>query len=153
MKSFVYLIFVFSSVLFGCGSNNESNNANLIESSSSANNPKGNKDQPVLTFEHDHWDFKNMIEGEVVEHDFTFKNTGGKALLISDVQASCGCTIPEWPRQPIRPGEEGKIKIRFNSNGKADLVEKHVTIISNASEVKKELYFKAFVKKKAEEEN
>jgi hypothetical protein len=71
-------------------------------------------------------------------------------LLISDVQASCGCTIPEWPREPIATGQEGTIKLQFNSNGKSENINKDVTIFSNANPIKKKLTFTAYVKKKPE---
>lgn len=145
------LVITIAGVLFSCGNNTKSSDANIIESSSTADNPGGQGGEPVMTFDHDMWDFGNMTEGEVVEHDYTFKNTGGRPLLISDVQATCGCTIPEWPREPIRPGQEGKIKIQFNSAGKSENIDKHVTIFSNAKDVKKELNFKAYVKKKPEQ--
>lgn len=151
MKTKLYiLVITVASVMFSCGTSTESSDANIIESSSTADNPNGKGQEPLMTFDHDTWDFGNMTEGEVVEHDFSFKNTGGKPLLISDVQATCGCTIPEWPREPIRPGQEGIIKIRFNSAGKSENIDKHVTIFSNANPVKKELGFKAYVKKKPE---
>jgi len=148
--NFIVYLFVLSSALFSCNGGKKTADANIIESSSTANNPKGNGKAPVLTFEHETWDFGIITEGEEVEHTFGFKNTGNKALLISDVQASCGCTIPVWPREPIAPNQESEIKIRFNSTGKHESINKDVTIFSNTNPIKKKLSFKAFVKAKSE---
>ncbi len=129
MKSNLFaLILITSLFLFGCGSQTNSADVNLIESSSTADNPNGSGKDPEITFEKDSWDFGMMTDGEVVEHEYSFVNTGGKTLLISDVKASCGCTVPEWPKAPIKPGKGGIIKVSFNSAGKADKVEKTVTI-------------------------
>jgi hypothetical protein len=145
-----FFVLVLTSILFSCGNGASSSDTNLIESSSTADNPEGNGKEPIITFEHETWDFGTIIEGEVVEHSYTFKNTGTKPLLISDVQASCGCTIPEWPREPIATGQEGTIKLQFNSNGKSENINKDVTIFSNANPIKKKLTFTAYVKKKPE---
>ena len=145
-----FFVLVLTSILFSCGNGASSSDTNLIESSSTADNPEGNGKEPIITFEHETWDFGTIIEGEVVEHSYTFKNTGTKPLLISDVQASCGCTIPEWPREPIATGQEGTIKLQFNSNGKSENINKDVTIFSNANPIKNKLTFTAYVKKKPE---
>ena len=145
-----FLVIVLVGFLLSCNSGNNSSDTKIIESSSTADNPKGSSKVPVMTFEHETWDFGNLMDGEVVEHEYGFKNTGTKALLISDVQASCGCTIPEWPREPIAPGQESVIKVRFNSTGKHENINKDVTIIANTNPVKKKLTFKAYVKSKPE---
>ncbi len=151
MKNTFYLsLIILSTSLCSCNNQATSSDSTLIETSSTASNPLGKGEDPILTFEHETWNFGTMSEGEVVEHEFSFKNTGKKPLLISDVQATCGCTIPEWPREPIRAGQEGVIKIRFNSAGKHESINKDVTIFSNATPIKKQLTFTAFVNKKPE---
>ncbi|OSZ80039.1 hypothetical protein CAP36_01885 [Chitinophagaceae bacterium IBVUCB2] len=60
-------------------------------------------------------DLGKVKKGETVEVSFRFKNTGNKQLVIADVSAGCGCTIPEKPQQPFAPGEEGVIKAKFES--------------------------------------
>ena len=62
---------------------------------------------------------------------FRFRNVGQSNLIISSAQGSCGCTVPEWPKEPIKPGEEGKINIIFNSTGKQGLQNKTITLIAN----------------------
>lgn len=78
------------------------------------------------------YDFGTIKEGEKAEFSFRFKNTGTKPLIIESASASCGCTVPEKPEQPIKPGEIGFIKVVFNSKGKVGPNTKNVTVISNA---------------------
>ena len=73
---------------------------------------------PIIAFEEKLHDFGTIKDGDVVEHIFTFVNDGEAPLIISDAKATCGCTVPEWPRQPIAVGETGEIKVRFNSKNK-----------------------------------
>ena len=78
------------------------------------------------------YDFGKVKQGELVTHSFTFKNTGSKPLVVQDAHASCGCTVPEKPEQPIKPGETGIIKVVFNTKDKSDHQEKIITVNSNA---------------------
>jgi hypothetical protein len=90
------------------------------------------KDGPIITFTEKAFDFGDITQGETVEHVFVFKNTGKKPLILTNVQTTCGCTAPQWPKEPIAPGKTGEIKVRFNSTGKIGLQNKPVTILSNA---------------------
>ena len=87
---------------------------------------------PTIAFAEEFHDFGEVQEGEVVEHTFTFTNEGEGPLIISNAQGSCGCTVPDWPRQPIAPGQKGQIKVSFNSTGRAGRQDKHVTLTTNA---------------------
>ena len=116
--------------------------AGAIETDESTNK------EPVISFDKKIWDFGTITDGEVVEHTFRFTNTGTNDLIISNASASCGCTIPEWPKEPIAPGEKGEIKVEFNSNGKKDMVTKDITILANTNPVKTILQIKVFVEKK-----
>lgn len=78
------------------------------------------------------YNFGTVAEGAVVEFSFRFKNTGAKPLIISNASASCGCTVPEKPEAPIKTGEIGVIKVKFDSNGRAGTAYKTVTVLSNA---------------------
>lgn len=86
---------------------------------------------PVISYDTDHHDFGRVTEGEKVSYSFHFRNTGNADLLIRHAQASCGCTVPEWPKDPVPPGADGIITVTFNSEGKSGLFNKSVTIISN----------------------
>ena len=87
---------------------------------------------PRITFEESTFDFGDIHQGDKVEHTFVFENTGTEPLIITNVQTTCGCTVPKWPREPIPPGQEGQIIVRFDSTGKLNKVNKVVKIISNA---------------------
>jgi hypothetical protein len=89
---------------------------------------------PVITWEESAHDFGDVVQGDKVEHTFKFRNTGNEALLLTNVQVTCGCTTPKgWARDPIPPGKSGELTIAFNSLGKFGKQNKVVTIISNAS--------------------
>ncbi len=75
-----------------------------------------NQDNPaVLTFEETVYDFGKLVQGDKVTYEFKFTNTGKSRLIIVDAKADCGCTVPEWPKEPIEPGASGVIKVVFNS--------------------------------------
>lgn len=84
------------------------------------------------SFDEVNYNFGKIKEGESVTHSFTFTNTGSAPLIITSATATCGCTVPEYPAQPIKPGEKGTIKVVFNSRGKMGKQDKVVTILSNA---------------------
>jgi hypothetical protein len=92
------------------------------------------KDGPVITFEKKAHDFGDIVQGEKVEHTFSFTNTGSEPLIITNVQVTCGCTTPKgWPRDPIPPGQSGEITVGFSSSGKIGRQHKPITVISNAT--------------------
>ena len=90
-----------------------------------------NPDAPVMTFAETEYDFGSVATGAVVKHTFEFTNTGKTPLLIDNAQASCGCTVPQWPKEPVAPGAKGKIDVEFNSAGKMGVQNKTVTITAN----------------------
>lgn len=88
---------------------------------------------PIIAFAEETYDFGDIQQGDKVEHVFEFENTGNEPLIITNVQTTCGCTAPEWPRDPVAPGQSGKIKVVFNSAGKMGMQNKVITIVSNAA--------------------
>lgn len=84
-------------------------------------------------FEEIEYDFGTINEGKVVEHEFEFTNVGQAPLVISSVQASCGCTSPDWTKTPVKPGEKGFVKVVFNSAAKAGVQSPTVSIQANTS--------------------
>jgi hypothetical protein len=83
----------------------------------------------------------NVMEGTVVNVQFRFKNTGNKMLVITDVAASCGCTVPEKPEKPIAPGAEGVIKATFDSKNRIGTNHKVITVILNTENRTQQLVF------------
>jgi len=104
--------------------------SNLVANSASANG-KINSDLPEIKFEEEEYDFGKITQGEKVSHSFRFKNIGDRNLIISGASGSCGCTVPEWPKEPVKPGAEGRLNVVFNSEGKSGYQEKTVTVITN----------------------
>ena len=90
------------------------------------------EDAPIITWDEDVYSFGEIEEGEEVNHVFTFTNTGKSPLIIADVKASCGCTTPEFTKEPIKPGESGKITVVFNSAGQRGKQQKIISVMSNA---------------------
>lgn len=88
-------------------------------------------DQPVFKFESEEHDFGIIEEGTVVTHEFVFTNSGKAPLVITNAQGSCGCTVPEYPRDPVMPGQKGVIKVSFDSSNRAGRQDKTVTLTAN----------------------
>jgi hypothetical protein len=87
---------------------------------------------PKVAFAESMFDFGDINQGDKVEHIFEFENIGNEALILSDVRTTCGCTAPEWPKEPIAPGATASVKVVFNSSGKMGIQNKVITVMSNA---------------------
>jgi Protein of unknown function (DUF1573) len=92
---------------------------------------KSNLPETTMTFEHDEHDFGNIKDGDKVDYIFNFTNSGKNDLQITNAVGSCGCTVPEYPKELVKPGASGKIKVSFNSAGKSGKQEKSVTLTAN----------------------
>jgi hypothetical protein len=124
--------------------------ANPTTPSAPADEVKPEGPLPVFEFETMDHDFGTINEGDVVDFTYKFKNTGDAPLIIQEAQGSCGCTVPNWPKDPIAPGATGEITAKFNSKGKQDLQNKTVTVTANTFPKRTVLKFKAIVKAGAE---
>tara|TARA_B100000575_G_C23074364_1_gene618814 strand:- start:28 stop:435 length:408 start_codon:yes stop_codon:yes gene_type:complete len=101
---------------------------------------------PTIKFDFDTYDFGEVTDGEIVEVDYIFKNTGESNLIIYDATASCGCTVPEYPKdKEIKPGESGVIKARFDSSGQTGKQVKSITLTTNTKNSKKIIRMSGFV--------
>ncbi len=135
----IFLIALAGVVLTACQSNtakeNESTTVNneVVATVASA-------DAAILSFEKSSHDFGKIKQGESVQYDFKFKNTGKTPLIISNAVATCGCTVPEPPKDPILPGAEGVIKVVFNSTGKIGIQDKVITVTSNGNPAVNEVH-------------
>lgn len=123
MKKFV-LIFSFAFInLFGIGSLSAQE---LLHGGTSLNSSNAE-----IKFEKETHDFGKIKQHSDATYHFKFTNTGKEPLIITDAKGSCDCTVPEWPKQPIRPGESATIKVKYDTK-KVGLFNKTVTITSNA---------------------
>jgi len=132
MKRIISISILLPSLLFFVSCN--SNKGNSIENREPSTNEinVGNKDElPIIDFEELEHDFGKIVQGEKVKHDFKFTNVGKGNLIISSAAASCGCTVADYPKEPIPPGKSGKITVEFNSEGKSGYVEKTITVVTN----------------------
>lgn len=117
-----------------------------VDQRAKMNVPKDGK-YPEMTFEAKEHDFGLINRGEIVTYYYKFENTGEANLIISRAVGSCGCTVPEYPKTPLKPGESAKIKVTFNSGGKHGKQQKSVTILTNTKEATEILLIKAEIKK------
>ncbi len=141
IKKQFFSIIIIGSAAFFVSCNSSTNNAkkegvssDVINISATASGVKSEPGAaPAISFHEEIFDFGKIMQGEKVSYSFVFKNSGGADLVISSAQGSCGCTVPSYPTEPIKPGAEGKINVVFNSEGKSGLVKKTVTIVTNAT--------------------
>lgn len=138
------LLFVTASILlFSCDIRKQEKKSDQI-----TNEPL--KDSTTVAIIDSAFDFGKVNEGEMVERRFQFKNSGSKPLIIFNAQASCGCTVPEKPEEPVQPGGIGFIKVKFNSDKRPGEARKTITITSNARPEFPVLILKGTVVGKAE---
>ena len=141
MTKFISIIFI-SACLFSCSARDK--NKTAIETLTSQDSMA----QTSVTMIDSVYDFGNITEGENVEFKFKFINTGKNPLIVTNTSASCGCTVPERPEEPIMPGKEGFIKVKFNSSRREGEMHKQVSVVSNADPSFPKLVLKGIVKPK-----
>ena len=100
---------------------------------------------PKFTFEQEEHNFGQIRDRDIVSHTFRFTNTGEAPLIISKATAACGCTVPQWPKQPIPAGGSGEIQVQFDSSNKPGMQNKVVTITANTESKVKKLLIRAQV--------
>ncbi len=113
--------------IFSCNIRNGRNKGDVLAASSAQFT-----DSTTVQLIDSAYNFGTVTDGEKVEYSYRFRNTGKKPLIIASAIASCGCTVPEKPEEPIRPGETGFLKVVFNSKGRVGEVHKTITVTSNA---------------------
>ena len=121
----------------------------LVNNPRSANggNPEELAAMPTMDFVDTVFDFGTIKDGDVVSKEFEFTNNGKNPLIVSNAKGSCGCTVPEYPAEPIPAGKSNKIKVQFNSAGKEGRQEKSISITTNSSRGIHMLYVKGNVTK------
>ncbi|WP_136468401.1 DUF1573 domain-containing protein [Flagellimonas onchidii] len=115
---------------------------------SATDRDEAQKKLPVMSFEKSEHDFGTITQGTPQETVFKFTNTGNAPLIITDAKSSCGCTVPDYPKNtPIAPGESGELVVKFNGTGQ-NQVTKTVTVTANTEKGAELLRIKAFVNPK-----
>lgn len=119
--------------LTACGDSTESDHlpADLVNNPATVSSEKTEEHLPKMVFENPTQDFGTIVQGTSVTHIYKFTNEGDADLIISFAKGSCGCTIPSWPKRPIKPGQSGEISVVFNSTGKRNAQNKKVNITAN----------------------
>jgi len=115
-------------VIFSCNIRNTKNKEDAMAGSTTAQFT----DSTTVQLIDSAYNFGNVTDGDKVEYKYRFRNTGSKPLIIASAVASCGCTVPEKPEEPVKPGEVGSLKVVFNSKGRVGEVHKTITVTSNA---------------------
>lgn len=122
-------------VLPGCKPKGERNadavNPELVTNPITASGKKAANGLPVMSLEQTKHDFGMMVQGEKLSYTFVFTNKGGSELIISDASVTCGCTIADFTKSPVKPGDQGKVEVIFNSAGKSGSVSKSVRLLTN----------------------
>jgi hypothetical protein len=116
-------------LVYACGGQNGRENQ---DGPSLAEREEYSLGEPVMLFDTLVHDFGTIIEGERVVCYFDYTNTGDGDLLIIGVEATCGCTIPNWSREPLKPGAKGTLELIFDASGRSGEQRKLVTVRSNA---------------------
>ena len=127
--------------------NDDSKNitVNLVQNPNSARQIQNDIKKPIVSIEKDFFDFGELNQNESIETEFIIKNTGNAPLLIRSVKASCGCTVPEWPKELIDVGSTAEIKVTFNSGTKKGKQNKTITLVTNAIPSTKVLLIKGTI--------
>lgn len=137
MKNGVFILLVIGLVLQSCknrpeGENETGISTDVVSNPATASGSGSDITLPKMVFDNIEHDFGEIAQGEKVKHAFKFTNEGENTLIISDVSAKCGCTVTEWPKIPIRPGESNEIEVVFSSDGKAGRQVNVITVITNS---------------------
>ncbi len=100
---------------------------------------------PAIVFDKETYDFGTVKEGFVVKTSFKITNSGKSDLVITNAKASCGCTVPTWPKDPVKPGNTAEVKVRFDTSGKPNQQSKTITLFTNTEKGQEQLKISGMV--------
>ena len=148
MKRTVITLSLASVIAFVSCKDNASSKINAANVEVAAERDEAAKNLPVMTFEKAEHDFGTIEQGTPQETTFKFTNTGNAPLIITNATSSCGCTVPQYPKNtPIAPGDTGELLVKFNGSGQ-NQVTKTITVSANTEKGSELLRIKAFVNPK-----
>lgn len=141
-----YILVLFIGLAFiSCKNNDNKLPTDMINNPNTAEGVDESIKMPKIEFKKLDHDFGKVIQGEIVTYNFKFTNTGNSDLIIAKVSTSCGCTASDYPTDPMKPGETKSIEAKFDSKGRVGFQNKRVTVLTNATPAKTNLYIKADV--------
>jgi hypothetical protein len=144
----ILVLWAVMAFMISCNSNQKGGlNTGLVNNPATAAGNTDPSQVPVIIFEKTTHDFGTLKDGEKVSYSFKFTNTGKSELVISNVIASCGCTVPTFPKEPIPPGQSEYINVQFDSKGRSGNFTKEVTIFANTIPNQMQLIIKGSVEK------
>ncbi|MCP4975786.1 MAG: DUF1573 domain-containing protein [Maribacter sp.] len=147
MKKAILGLSLLSMVTFMSCKENASSKVKNDNVAVAAERDESAKQVPVMEFEKSEHDFGTIEQGTPQETIFIFTNTGNAPLVITNATSSCGCTVPNPPKEPIAPGEKGELVVKFNGSGQ-NQVTKTITVVANTAKGSELLRIKAFVNPK-----
>lgn len=139
------MIILSLAALISCSGDNSRVPADVVNIPNTASGNNNQDQLPVIEFNSVEHDFGKVIQGEVVSYSFKFKNTGKSDLVIANISAACGCTASEYPKTPVKPGEESTIEVIFQSAGKQGFQNKTLQVAANTQPSNTVLTIKAMV--------
>ena len=146
MRKLLLISFVALLTLAACKGNDKGADVDIIQNPNSAEGYDESQKMPKITFETDMHDFGQLMAGENISYSFKFTNTGNADLIISGCDASCGCTVADYPRERIAPGKTGYITVSFKSQGMSGQQMKEVIVASNTQPERTRLRISATVR-------
>lgn len=132
MKKLI-LSFLVLLCLSSCETKDSKINTNLVNNPVTADGMKKGANVPVIQFDKTEHDFGKILQGEQVSYTFKFKNVGDAPLIITNIEKTCGCTSPDYSKEPIKPGESGKITITYDSKGHKGFQNKRLIVKANTN--------------------
>lgn len=145
-KTSIICLAIIATTFTACQDSAAKKVTNATTTSVPDSNASSNTSGPIITFDKTEHDFGTINEGDKVTTEFNFTNTGKEDLIIVDARGSCGCTVPQYPKNtPIAPGASGKILVSFDSSNKPGLQQKSVTLSANTASGREMLRIKSNV--------
>jgi len=140
IKTKIIILFIITASI-GCSNNSKTKEVttDLIKNPVTASGNSDNSKMPIIKFSKEIHDFGLLLQGEKVSYTFKFKNIGKGDLIIKEATATCGCTVPKYPRKPIAAGEQGEIEVIFDSQNRTGKQVKSVSVWTNCQPNKTKL--------------
>ncbi|MBO7464563.1 MAG: DUF1573 domain-containing protein [Bacteroidales bacterium] len=141
-----FLMLLLCAALAACSGGKQSDvTGDLVRNPATPEGVDENTPLPIISFDEIEHDFGTLKEGEKVSYTYSFTNTGKAALIVSSVVPGCGCTVADFTKEPVKPGQQGKISITFDSKDKKGQQRKRVSVQANTYPAETVLWFTANV--------